>query len=78
MNGRRWGLFWDGPGLVDPRHQDAPRLCWGCEADAPLNTVHPNAEMWFCNPGCEDDWASRQAFENLLYKRALQRQRRQS
>jgi hypothetical protein len=76
MSLRSWGLFWDGPGLVDFDHE--PLCCWGCEVDAPLNTVHPNAEMWFCNPGCEKDWASRQSLENLLYKRALQRRRRQA
>jgi hypothetical protein len=67
-----WDMFWEG----HPVGFDAgPRCCWGCEVDASLNTVHPNAEMWFCNPACEQDWASRQALENLLYKRALRRQR---
>jgi hypothetical protein len=66
-----WDLFWDG----HPIDFGERRPCWECETDWSLNTAHPNYEIWFCNPECAQDWASRQALENLLYKRALRRQR---
>ena len=66
-----WGMFWDGHPV-----DFVERYCWNCEMGWSLNTAHPDAEIWFCNPECEQDWASRQALENLLYKRTLRRQRR--